>query len=183
MKYILEGQETERLKFRLLKESDFDKWLVFFRDSGAAGFLGILGLKTPEEQCRKWFEIAFNRYKNDLGGMNALIDKSSGEFIGQSGLLVQEVDGQSELEVSYSIMPQFWNKGYATEAATKCRNYAFEKDYAQSLISIIHVDNLQSQSVALKNGMSKSRQTIFKKMPVNIYRIDKPHWTKLTAAT
>jgi RimJ/RimL family protein N-acetyltransferase len=182
MKYLLEGQETERLTFRLLKESDFDKWMVFFRDSGAAGFLGILDLETPEEQCRKWFEIAFGRYRDDLGGMNALIEKNSGEFIGQSGLLVQEVDGQPEMEVSYSIMPRFWNKGYATEAAMKCRNYAFEKNFAQSLISIIHVDNIQSQSVALKNGMSKSKQTIFKRMPVNIYRIDKQYWAKQTAA-
>lgn len=182
MKYLLEGQETERFKFRLLEYSDYDTWIEFFRNSGAARFLGIHGLETPEDQCRKWFEIAFGRYRDELGGMNALIDKSSGEFIGQSGLLVQEVDGRSELEISYSIMPQFWNKGYATEAAVKCRNYAFEHDYAQSLISIIHVDNVQSQSVALKNGMSKSKQTIFKKMPVHIYRIDKNDWTKITGA-
>jgi len=182
MKYLLEGQETERLKFRLLEKSDFDTWVDFFRNSGAAGFLGLQDLKTPEDQCRKWFDIAFGRYRDDLGGMNILIDKISGELIGQSGLLIQEVDGLSELEVSYSIMPQFWNKGYATEAARKCRNYAFEQDYARSLISIIHVDNVQSQSVALKNGMSKTKQTTFKKMPVYIYRIYKKDWAKLTAA-
>jgi len=38
------------------------------------------------------------RYKNDLGGLNVPIDKSSERFIGQCGLLVQKIDGKEELE-------------------------------------------------------------------------------------
>ncbi|GJM27743.1 MAG: acetyltransferase [Cyclobacteriaceae bacterium] len=176
MKYLLEGQETARLKFRLLKQSDFNKWVEFFKNSDAARFLGMQDIKSANEQCKLWFDKMMDRYENDLGGMNVLIDKSSNEFIGQSGLLIQEVDGLTELEVSYSIMPQFWNNGYASEAAIKCRNYAFENDFTDSLISTIHVDNERSARVALKNGMVKTKRSVFKNMPVNIYRIDKRDW-------
>jgi hypothetical protein len=32
------------------------------------------------------------RYEKKLGGMNVLIDKVSGEFIGQCGLLIQNIE-------------------------------------------------------------------------------------------
>lgn len=178
MKYLLHGQETERLRFRLLAQSDFSHWVEFFENPDAPGFLGIQDPGSPHELCKAWFERMNDRYKNDLGGMNALIDKDSNELVGQSGLLIQEVDGITELEVSYSIIPRFWNKGYATEAAKKCRNFAFENDFTSTLISIIHVDNIQSEKVALKNGMVKTKQTQFRNMPVNIYRINMQDWKK-----
>ena len=108
--------------------------------------------------------------------MNVLIDKATNEFIGQCGLLVQEVDGAEELEIGYSILPRHWNKGYATEAAIKCRDFAFSNAFKDSLISIVHIENFKSEKVALKNGMIKIHQTIFKESPVNIFRINKVDW-------
>jgi len=57
-----------------------------------------------------------------------LIDKQSGDFIGQCGLLIQTVDEIEELEVGYSILPRFWNKGYATGLREKCIEYAFDNN-------------------------------------------------------
>ena len=93
MKYLLENQQSERLHFRLLERSDFDTWIDLFREPGVAGFIGMDKIPTPEEQCEAWFQKVERRYREDLGGMNVLIDKTTGDFIGQCGLLVQEVDG------------------------------------------------------------------------------------------
>ncbi|MBN2348385.1 MAG: GNAT family N-acetyltransferase [Bacteroidales bacterium] len=179
MKYLLTGQETNRLIFRLLERTDFNSWLELFKDKTVAGFFGMDKTKTPEEHCEEWFQRIENRYKNNLGGMNVLINKTSGEFIGQCGLLIQEVDDIEELEIGYSILPKFRNKGYATEAAKKCRDYAFENNVTDSLISIIHVDNIRSEKVAKNNGMSLTKQTIFRDMPVNIFRINKSEWSNI----
>ena len=176
MKYLLTGEETDRLKFRLLTPDDFDRWIDLFRDESVGGFLGMANLKSPEEQCEKWFELCQNRYENDLGGMNVLIDKSSGQMVGQCGILIQQVDNVQEFEIGYSILPKYWNKGYATEAARKCRDHAFLNSFTDTLISIVHLENIKSEKVALKNGMTKSKQTIFKEMPVNVFRIDKSDW-------
>ena len=95
----------------------------------------------------------FKRYAEGLGGMNVLINKNTNEFIGQCGLLVHTIDGKLELEIGYSLLSQYQKKGYAIEAAIKCKEIAFNKNYTNTLISIIHKDNIASINVALKNGM------------------------------
>ena len=179
MKYLLTGEETERLRFRLLEADDFETWLQFFRNSSSSKFLGLGHLKTAKEQCQLWFDLQEKRYRNDLGGMNVLIEKETGKFIGQCGLLIQEVDGQQKMEIGYSVLPEFWGKGFAPEAAKKCRDFAFENSFADALISIIHIETSKSEKVALKNGMKKTVQTIYKEMPVNIFSIEKSEWQKL----
>lgn len=174
MKYLLTGETTKRLMFRLVDHSYFNEWLEFFNHPDSARFLGLQNITTPYEQCREWFSRVEGRYQNDLGGMNALIDRDTGRFIGQCGLLIQEIDGMKELEIGYSILPQFWNKGYATEAAIKCRDFAFQKNFTASLISIINTENIRSEKVAIKVGMLKTKSTEFRNMPVNIFRINKP---------
>jgi len=169
MLYLLDGQETERLNFKLLEPSDFDDWVELFKATEILKFIGQDEKTKPEELCEKWFEKIFDRYQNDLGGMNVLIDKNTNSLIGQCGLLVQEVDSIQELEIGYSILPKFWNKGYATEAAIKCKEVAFSNNYSDSLISIIHTENIGSKKVAINNGMKLDKTTIFKDMQVNIF--------------
>jgi len=108
--------------------------------------------------------------------MNALIEKSSGKLIGHAGLLTQYVDGQKEMEVAYSLLPAFWRKGYATEAAVKCRDYAFGNNFADSLISIISITNTPSINVALRNGMHADRDTVYNMNDVTIFRIARAAW-------
>ena len=174
MNYILEKQETERLKFRLVEMNDFDVWLGLFKAENVARFLGLDPCLTPHELCTRWFTKVFHRYENDLGGMNALIDKKTNQFIGQCGLLVQTIENKQRLEIGYSVLPQFWNKGYAYEAANKCKCYAFENNFSDSLISMVHVDNIASEKVARKNGMTlEKRLDEYKGNPVNIFRVDR----------
>lgn len=109
-KYSLEGQETDRLLFRKITEQDFDTWLVFCKYPDSLKYIFSqeqLKVEDPIERCRIWFKRVFDRYENKLGGMNALIDKQTGAFVGQCGLLVQSIDEIEELEIGYSLMPAF----------------------------------------------------------------------------
>jgi len=141
MKYLLTGQETERLKFRKLQPDDFDTWLPMFKANNIAKFLD-LDLKASEsELCTLWFDKAFHRHENDLGGMNVLIDKNTNRLVGQCGILVQTIEDVERLEIGYSLLPEFWGRGYASEAALKCKNYAFENNFSNVLMSMVHVEN------------------------------------------
>lgn len=169
-KYLLTGHETERLRFRKLEPADFDTWLPFHQNPLSTEFWEGLP-EDPLEACQHWFDKAFHRYENKLGGMNVLIHKETNEFIGQCGLLIQTVDGIKELEIGYSMLPKHWRNGYATEAAKKCKAFAIENGLAKSLISIIQVDNIPSQKVAINNGMTLDKTTIYNENPSHIFRI------------
>jgi len=175
-KYSLEGQETERLLFRKITEQDFDTWLAFCKYPDSLKYIFSqeqLKVEDPIERCRIWFNRVFNRYENGLGGMNALIEKQTGAFVGQCGLLIQTIDDMEELEIGYSLMPAFRGKGYANEAAIKCKEFAFENDFATSIISVIVPENTDSIKVAMNNGMKLDKTTTSNGDMVNIYRINK----------
>ena len=118
MKYLLAGEETDRIYFERIDLSHFDQWIEFFKDPSSFLYWDV-ELQTPEIECKKWYEKQTYRYNNDLGGMNALIEKSTGKLIGHCGLLVQTVDDVSELEIGYSLLGNYRGKGFAIEAAKK----------------------------------------------------------------
>ena len=168
--YLLENETTARLHLRKVVASDFEKWLPFYYNMESTRFWEGIP-EDPVVACQQQFDRIFERYQKQLGGMNALVLKGSDELVGMCGLLMQHVDGTEELEIGYSILPDHWGKGYATEAAQKCKAFAKEHFLAPSLISIIQVDNLPSQKVASKNGMYLDKTTIYKDNPVHIFRV------------
>ncbi len=178
MKYLLKDQETERILFREVDSSHFNDWLAFHKNP-LTSLHWNSELESPEKECKKWYDKQFHRYENNLGGMNSLIEKQSGELIGYCGLLIQTVDEKTELEIGYSLLPKFWKKGFASEAAIKCRDFAFENDLADSIISIISLTNKPSENVAIKNGMTVDKKTDYHGNAVNIFRISKSQWKKL----
>lgn len=174
MKYLLKGESSERLDFRMVTQADYNDWMPFFKDTAVATFLALDPKMTSKELCDFWFEKVFNRYENNMGGMNALIDKLTGKMVGQAGLLVQTVEGETVLEIGYSLLPEYWGKGYAFEAANKLKTHAFEKGYASELVSIIHPDNEPSKRVAIKNGMTLLKTVAeYNGIPAEVYQVKK----------
>jgi len=168
-KFLLDGEQSARLNFRKINRLDFNAWLKFFEDPNTSIHWNMPKL-APKLACENWYDKQFHRYNNELGGLNALIEKTSDRLIGHCGLLIQTVDGQEELEVGYSLLPEFWNKGYATEAAKKCLDYTCEHKLSETVISIISLTNHPSEKVARKNGMKLSHQTTYHGNDVNIFR-------------
>ena len=177
--YLLENFETERLRFRKLTWDDFDAWTKLFVSDDVAIFLGLDPKLSATELTQFWFDKTFNRYEKNLGSMNALVDKKTNRLIGQSGLLIQTIEDEQRLEVSYSILPEFWRQGFAFEAASACKKHAFENEWAENLISVIEPANIGSEKVALKNGMTLEKTIIeLHDAPFNVFSIQREEWLK-----
>ena len=178
----LRDPHTPRLTIRPLTMADVPAWAEFFTDNPALQFLGLDNSWTPEEHATIWIERQLGRYRNGHGQL-ALTDKANGAFVGQCALLFQEYDGRTDIEVGYHILPRLQGRGLATEAATHFRDCAFNglidgpmsSRIGDSLISMIHIDNVRSQRVAEKNGMQRTVQTTFHDLPIYIYRGYKPN--------
>ena len=102
----------------------------------------------------EWIGKNIGRYQRDGHGLWALMLKDSGELIGDCGCTLQEVEGMNQIEVGYHVRRDLWGRGYATEAARACMEYAFAQLGAARVISMIRPENLQSRRVAEKNGMT-----------------------------
>lgn len=172
MKYKYEDQlETARLKTRFLTRDDIAVWSKFFECEECVQFFPTFGETTTEGRATHWIEKQLGRYKDNRFGLQALIDKETGEFIGQCGLLAQDVDGITEVEVGYHIFRQHWGKGYASEASQMFKKYAFDNELCKSLVSLIHIDNVLSQKVAERNGMKRDKRIKFFDEDHYVYRI------------
>ncbi|HFA49580.1 MAG TPA: N-acetyltransferase [Bacteroidetes bacterium] len=177
---ILENYETPRLKFRSLCAADRDVLKIFFENKEAVKFLNVPA--DPGTYIATWIGRQESRYESMGTGLCALILKETGEMIGHSGLVRQFVDGIPKWEVGYHLLPAFWGRGYATEAAIACRNYCFENEMAETLISLIHPENKKSIAVAKRNGMAFWKTTLFKGQPSNVYRVRREDWEKMKAS-
>lgn len=118
-----------------------------------------------------WIEKQLMRYRDNQGGLMAMINKNTNQFMGQAGLIIQHIDGQTELEVGYHLLPKFWGQGFATEAAMHFKDLAFQISEVESVVSYIEKNNTASQKVAERNGMHISGQTRFKELDILIYRV------------
>lgn len=78
--------------------------------------------------------------------------RSNNQLIGWSGL--QFLPETNETEVAYLLGKPFWGRGLATEAAQAGLHFGFETLELPSIVAIVHPQNLASQGVILKLGMS-----------------------------
>lgn len=111
-----------------------------------------------ESETMEWIKWTQKNYEEYGVGLWIVEDKVTGEFLGQCGIVPQEVEGVTEMEIGYLFVRRFWGKGYATEAALACKNYGFERLNLSKMISLIKVDNIPSTKVAERIGMKMMKK-------------------------
>ncbi|WP_440313094.1 GNAT family N-acetyltransferase [Leucobacter chromiireducens] len=107
-----------------------------------------------EALVQAWLRRALDRYRDDGFGLWAVILRETGEFIGQCGLTRQHILGENVIEVGYLFNRAHWHQGYAVEAATACRDYAFTQLDARRVWSQVRNTNTASMNVAIRIGMT-----------------------------
>ena len=159
--------ETNRLLLREMTLSDIEALSSILQDENVMyAYHGAFS----DEETLAWMQKQLQRYKEHGFGLWGMFLKNTGEMIGQCGITMQEYKGGQVPEIGYLLAHKCWHKGYATEAATACREYGFNVLRFDALYSIIRDTNVASQNVAIRNGMTLT-DTIVKH-----YRgVDMPH--------
>ena len=159
--------ETENLILRELTNDDFYNLCTILQDAQV-----MYAYEHPfsDKEVEEWLKKQLDRYSKYGFGLWAVILKNTNEFIGQCGITVQDIGARQILEIGYLFRKDFWHKGYATESAVRCKEYAFEELKAEEVYSIIRDNNIMSQRVAERNGM-KPVGTIIK----HYYGMDMKH--------
>lgn len=142
--------ETQRLVLRELTMSDLDDLHLILSDPES---MKHYPEPFAREKSIRWIDWNLDNYAKYGFGLWAVISKKENRFIGDCGITMQPINGNMEPEIGYHINKHFTGKGYATEAAQACRNYAFDVLKLEKIYSYMKYTNIASQKVAEKNGM------------------------------
>jgi|SaaInlStandDraft_6_1057023.scaffolds.fasta_scaffold02128_4 RimJ/RimL family protein N-acetyltransferase len=143
--------ETNRLRMRAVTEFDFDQMLALYSDPQVIKYVDD-GQPISVEDCHLWIERTLNNYQTQGYGMTVIESRDGESFIGFVG--VTHPGNQVEAEIKYSLFPQHWGKGYATEVVQGMLVYVAEKFGLERVIATTYPENTQSHRVLEKSGMS-----------------------------
>lgn len=135
---------------RTFREDDLPAVHEIYSESVVWRYMGV-GPTTTIDETRERHERMLG-YQRDHGfTFWAVTLADTGELLGDCGLIPLEGVGP-EVELGYRFGSAHWGKGYATEAATACRDLGFERYGLERIYVDVDPANERSQNVARKLG-------------------------------
>lgn len=146
--------ETNRLYLRNWEERDRAHFCRMNSDRDVMEFFPSL---WTEEESNAVFDKLRALISDRGWGLWALEEKSSGNFLGFTGLHIPSFDApfMPAVEIGWRLLPEFWNRGFATEAAVESLRFGFEVLKLEKIVSFTAVGNVKSQRVMEKIGMKR----------------------------
>ncbi|MEO7426114.1 MAG: GNAT family N-acetyltransferase [Fibrobacteria bacterium] len=150
----LKVYQTPRLLLRQWKDSDREPFAEMSSDSRVMEhFPSLLSRSESDAVADKISGLIHERG----WGFWALEEKSSGRFIGFTGLHIPipELPFSPCVEIGWRLMFSDWGKGFASEAAAKALEVAFENIKLQEVVAFATIGNFRSHKVMERLGMRK----------------------------
>jgi RimJ/RimL family protein N-acetyltransferase len=167
--------ETERLRLRWFRETDFEQFAEINSNSEVMRFLGDGKPLTPMESWRQMATFMGHWYFRGYG-IWAVEEKRSADLVGRIGFM--NPAGWPGFELGWMLGRQYWGNGYATEGARRALEYAFTEMNRDHVISLIAPDNIASARVAERLGEKVEGRTQVFSHDVLIYGIDRDDWRR-----
>jgi RimJ/RimL family protein N-acetyltransferase len=142
--------ETARLVLRPLSGADLDAAHRVSNDPLVQRYL------WDDEPVKDAIEDAISRSLNTFaelgfGLFGVRLRAGDDELIGYCGLL--RIETAEKVELLYALLPRWWGKGLATEAARVCLRFAFEEADLARVVAGVDPPNTASLRVIEKLGM------------------------------
>lgn len=148
---------TEHLRLREFEESDFEPMLVYQSDPRYLRFYER-EWADPEhrvENTRKLLQKFLDSQKEQprTKFQLAITLPDEGRLIGSVGIRIKSADA-TEGDIGYELAPEYWNRGYATEAARAMVDFGFDELGLHRVWSYTVAGNTGSRRVMEKLGMT-----------------------------
>lgn len=146
--------ETDRLLLRQLTEADSGRILALRSDKTTLEFLGKAPMQH-EDEALALINTIQNNIDNNTGITWAVALKEEPHLlIGTLGFwrIIKE---HFRAEIGYMLLPEYFNKGYMTEAIHFANDFAFNQMNLHSIEANINPANKASEALLLKMGFKK----------------------------
>ncbi len=147
--------ESERIHYKKLCNSDFDFFNHLYSNEKVMQYT-YADAFTSDEKAYAKFQRCLQLQEQEETEVSYIAEsKDTGDKIGITNfeLYVNRIEG-SICEIGYFILPEYWGRGYASEMSQAITTFLFEQYHAQKVLASCHADNLASQKVMRKLGMS-----------------------------
>ena len=165
--------ETERLIIREYTSSDFDDLYEILSDGETMKFYPK---PYDESGVKRWIDWCLKSYLENGFGLWALELKENGTFIGDTGISMQNIDGEILPEIGYHINKKYWRQGYAKEACRAVKDWFFKNTDYDAVYSYMNKDNVASYATANSNGMTRIKEYNDGEEDLCVYRITRDEW-------
>jgi [ribosomal protein S5]-alanine N-acetyltransferase len=146
--------ETDRL---ILRDFTTDDWKAVFEYQNDPQYLKYNPWISRSEDEVRAFVQSFIDQQLDYPRIKfqfAIVLKEEKKIIGNCGIRRKEPESV-EADIGYELNPQYWNKGYATEAANSLLEFGFDELNVHRIWAHCVADNIESVRVFEKIGMKR----------------------------
>ncbi len=161
--------QTKNLFARKLTLDDFDFILALYQNKLVMQQMGDI---PSQSDIYKKFLWNLEKWERDHFGQWLWFDKISHTLVGRGGLRRINLNDTVVVELGYALMPNFWNKGRATEIASASVEIAFEILKLQSLVAFTPTTNIASQHVIEKAGFKIFKNFVLHKQSYVLYQLN-----------
>jgi len=131
--------ETQRLIIRELKVDDAQFILTLLNEPSFLRYIGDKKVRNLDDARRYILSRPVASYERYGFGLFRVELKDSHIPIGMCGLLKREE--LPDPDIGFAFLPDFWNRGYALEAAAAVLNYARQRLKLDRILAIVNPDN------------------------------------------
>ena len=163
---------TERLTGRRPEPGDLPDWVRIFGDPRVEEALWPSEFRTPD-QVAAILKSSIEHWDRWGFGPWTVRERAGGRTVGRVGLQHTTILGRPDVELAWFIDPDDWGKGYATEMAEEAVRAAFTTLGLDSLVAYTVHDNLASQAIMHKLGMTYETDVENAGMPHVLYRLSR----------
>lgn len=147
--------ETDRLRLRRLTPDDAGFMLRLLNEPSFIQNIGDKGVRTIDDARSNILSGPVASYERFGFGLWLVELKESGAAAGICGLLKREA--LEDADLGYALLPEFWSRGYAFEAASAVMACAGEKFGLRRLAAITDADNHGSIRLLERLGFRYSK--------------------------
>ena len=147
--------ETERLILRPMTEEDAEFILELVNEPSFIQNIGDRNVRTIADARSYIMNGPIASYDKNGFGLDLLVLKETGESIGMCGLIRR--NGLDDVDIGYALLPKFWSRGYAVEAAQATKAYAKDVIGLKRIVAITDPANAGSIRVLEKIGLRFER--------------------------
>ena len=161
---------TEHLTLRPLTLNDLDAMFRVFSERDMLKYFPNPNPPTVD-RVKKMLEAQIQQWDEFGLGSWAVVPHGETGLAGWSGL--QYLLETNETEVGYMLSRKFRGKGYSTEGARAGVEFGFKTLGLNQIVGLVHPENIASQRVLLKCGMTFTYQAKYFGMEMFRYQITK----------